>query len=83
VTETAMMTGKGQITIPKRIRKRLGLSAGDKVDFVLSPDGSVRMEVRRRDVRNLAGMLHRPGMKALTVEQMEAAIARHLSSRVL
>jgi AbrB family looped-hinge helix DNA binding protein len=81
MTETATMTSKGQITIPKRIRERLGLDAGDKVDFLLSPDGSVRMEVRRQNVRELAGMLHRPGMKALTVEQMDAAVARHLRAR--
>ena len=79
--ETATMTSKGQITIPKRIRERLGLDAGDKVDFVLGSDGSLRIEVRRRDVRELAGMLHRPGTKPLSIQEMDAAIARHLRAR--
>jgi antitoxin PrlF len=37
------VSSKGQVTIPKRIREALGLSKGDKVDFVL--DGTiVRLE---------------------------------------
>jgi AbrB family looped-hinge helix DNA binding protein len=81
MTETATMTSKGQLTIPKKIRDRLGLDAGDRVDFVVGDDGVVRLEVRRRDARDLAGMLHRKGMKRLTVEQMDEAIARRFGAR--
>jgi len=28
------MTSKGQITLPKRVRMRLGLTTGDEVEFV-------------------------------------------------
>ncbi len=31
---TAKVTSKGQITIPKPVRDRLGLRSGDKVDFI-------------------------------------------------
>jgi AbrB family looped-hinge helix DNA binding protein len=35
------ITVKGQATIPKPIRKHLGLQPGDRVKFFVHPDGSV------------------------------------------
>lgn len=35
------VTAKGQVTIPKSIRERLGLAAGDAVRFDLDPSGRV------------------------------------------
>lgn len=40
--ENAKLTSKGQITIPKDIRKVLKLSAGGRVSFIVE-NGSVRM----------------------------------------
>ncbi|GHF85909.1 AbrB family looped-hinge helix DNA binding protein [Amycolatopsis bartoniae] len=34
------LTEKGQVTIPKAIRERLGLGPGDEVEFVLDEDGA-------------------------------------------
>jgi antitoxin PrlF len=31
---TATMTSKGQITIPKEVRDRMGIQQGDKIEFV-------------------------------------------------
>lgn len=31
----ATVTAKGQVTIPKAVRERMGLRVGDKVDFVV------------------------------------------------
>lgn len=42
---TSRLTSKGQVTIPKPVRDRLGLQPGDEVEFVASPDG---VRVRRR-----------------------------------
>lgn len=33
------VTTKGQVTIPKEIRDRLGIEAGSEVDFVITDDG--------------------------------------------
>lgn len=35
------VTSKGQVTIPKRVRDRLGIRAGTAVDFELAPDGRI------------------------------------------
>lgn len=36
--ETTSVTSKGQVTIPKSLRQRLGLRRGSKVEFVLVGD---------------------------------------------
>jgi AbrB family looped-hinge helix DNA binding protein len=35
------VTSKGQVTIPKTVRDRLGIVPGNAVDFELGPDGRV------------------------------------------
>lgn len=35
------VTSKGQVTIPKRVRDRLGIQPGNAVDFELAADGRV------------------------------------------
>jgi len=35
------VTTKGQVTIPKAVRERLGIMPGDTVSFELGPDGRV------------------------------------------
>lgn len=37
----ATVTSKGQVTIPKPVRDRLGIVAGSAVDFELDADGRV------------------------------------------
>lgn len=40
---TTTVTSKGQVTIPKPIRDRLGIEPGNAVDFELAPDGRVTL----------------------------------------
>jgi antitoxin PrlF len=35
------ISSKGQVTVPQEIRKRLGLEAGDRVEFVVEEDRTV------------------------------------------
>jgi len=35
----AKVTSKGQITLPREVRRRLGVRAGDRVEFEESADG--------------------------------------------
>ncbi|MGH7474665.1 MAG: AbrB/MazE/SpoVT family DNA-binding domain-containing protein [Longimicrobiales bacterium] len=72
----ATLTSKGQITIPKTIRDRLGLEPGDRIDFVLEGEGQVVLRPRTRDFRALEGILYRPGRKPVSVEQMRAGLQK-------
>jgi AbrB family looped-hinge helix DNA binding protein len=69
-----MITAKGQTTIPKEIRDYLHLQAGDRIDFVVEESGKVVVEPATLDVAELEGILHRPGMKALSSEDMKKAL---------
>jgi antitoxin PrlF len=79
---SATLTSKGQLTLPKAIRALLRLEAGDRVDFIVTDDRTVVLRPATVDVRELKGFLHRPGIKPLSVEQMNAAIRRRATGRV-
>lgn len=67
------VTTKGQTTLPKDVRKALGLQPGDKLRYILL-DGEVRL-LRARPVLDLEGALKRQSQKTVTLEEMEEAIA--------
>jgi AbrB family looped-hinge helix DNA binding protein len=71
---TATITSKGQVTIPKDVRVRLGVDAGDRVEFIEVEDGVFQIVAATQDVKALKGIVPRPE-KAVTVEEMNAAIA--------
>ncbi len=68
------VTSKGQVTIPKVIRDYLKLDTGSKVEFVIDENGQVKIIPLNVAVESLSGILHRPGMKKASLEDMEAAI---------
>ncbi len=70
----ATVTTKGQITIPKEIRDYLKLETGSKVEFVIDENGDVKIVPLNVPIEALSGVLHRPGMKSATLEEMEIAI---------
>ncbi len=75
------LTVKGQTTIPKKIRNHLKLRPGDRIDFVVQEDGEVVLKPATLDVRELEGILHRPGMKTVSVEGMTRAIKKRFKGR--
>jgi antitoxin PrlF len=77
----ATLTSKGQTTIPKRVREHLQLSPGDKLDFVIEPEGHVVIRPAKLDVRALKGMLQRTDGKVMSLDEMNAAIAAGAARR--
>jgi antitoxin PrlF len=71
----ATMTSKGQITIPKEIRRALGLEKGHRVSFQVKEDGVVEMSSEDLDVMSLRGAL-KPSVRGVTLKDMEDAIRR-------
>jgi len=70
----AKITSKGQLTVPKEVRERLGLAPGDRVDFVCHEDGRVELRPVRVTLDELMRILPKPRRRA-TLEQIERAIA--------
>jgi AbrB family looped-hinge helix DNA binding protein len=71
---TATLTSKGQVTLPKEVRDRLGLRAGDRIEFVETDRGFVVVPATQ-DIRAIKGIVPKP-RKAVTVEEMNRAIRR-------
>jgi AbrB family looped-hinge helix DNA binding protein len=70
---TSTLTSKGQLTVPKAIRDRLGLHEGDRVEFRVTGEGQVVVEAGTVDLRDLRGALKGEGRR-VSVEEMEEAV---------
>jgi antitoxin PrlF len=75
----ATLTSKGQITIPSQVRHALGLEAGDRVDFVEQGKGQFAIVAATRSVQELKGLFQGKRSKPVSIEEMNAAIARRAS----
>jgi AbrB family looped-hinge helix DNA binding protein len=73
---TAVVTSKGQITIPKPVRDGLGVEAGDRVEFVELEKGVYTVVAATRDIRDLKGMIPKPA-KPVSLDDMKRAVRRH------
>ncbi len=70
---TSTLTSKGQITLPGKIRKKLNLNTGDKIDFVLDDSGRIYLAPVKTSVKKLKGILPKPDY-VVSLEEMQAAI---------
>jgi len=75
----ATITSKGQITIPVQIRNALGVSTGDRVEFVELKKGEFAIVAHTRSLRELNGMFKGRRGKPASVADMDAAIVRGIA----
>jgi AbrB family looped-hinge helix DNA binding protein len=77
---TATITSKGQITIPQKVRNDLGVTAGDRLDFVRLQDGNYAVVPASQSIKSLKGVISRP-KKPVSLRDMQAAIEKSASGR--
>jgi len=63
------LTSKGQVTIPKNVRDRLHLRTGDKLDFRVEEDGTIRVYPIARKVSEVFGLLAEKAGRAYSAEE--------------
>ena len=75
----ATVTSKGQITLPRELRKRLGIQRGSRIRFTIPASGAVRVEPVLYELEDLWGMADSGGQDLgglMTFVEMDAAKAR-------
>ncbi len=73
---TAKMTSKGQITIPVKVRKALGLKPGVRIDFYEVEDGEYVLRPKTGSIMEMRGCVPKPD-HVITIEEMNKAILDH------
>lgn len=69
----ATFSSKGQLTFPSAVRKYHGIKPGHKAKFIKhnkkTGEITIKVEGELDIVNQLAGSLHRPGMKYVPIEK--------------
>ena len=81
MSTTAMVSDKGQVTLPKALRDRLGIHAGSRLAFRIAADGSLNVQVLAKGSDALFGLLAKPGEAARSQGDMDAAITEAVRER--
>lgn len=80
---TARITSKGQITIPKQVRERLGVEPGDALEFRFEDDRLTVHPVHRRRVSDFRGLFPISQARDFSEERDQAWVARAAAHRGL
>jgi antitoxin PrlF len=73
---TATLTSKGQITIPAQVRAELGVNTGDRIEFIEIGEGQFTIVAATRSVKELNGIFRGRVRKPVSIEEMNATIAK-------
>ena len=79
---TAKVTSKGQVTIPKSVRKLMDIETGDRLVFELESDGRLRVSRVADEPRPLRGLLAEYAKDGpLDDAQVRAALRRRAAAK--
>ncbi len=68
------ITSKGQVTVPAKIRERLNLHTGDKLDFEIENGAIKVVPVRKGTLEEFMSILPK-ATRIVSIEEMNEAIA--------
>jgi len=66
------ITAKGQTTVPRQVRDRIGAGPGTRLVWHVLPNGGLIVRAKTRSVIELAGGLKAPKRKRVSVDAMNA-----------
>lgn len=81
----AVMTSKGQVTIPKAVREKYGLKAGTPLDFEMSGERHFTVMPKTGSLKDLIGILkpYNRRRRPATIEEMQDAIETEAVARAM
>ena len=77
----ATLTTKGQVTIPKEVRKALNLQTGDKIEIIVTENREAVIKPVSRKVDDIFCRLRKPGKKTLSTAEMNAVIKEKMRGK--
>ncbi len=77
----AVLTSKGQMTIPKAVRNALKLTAGDKIEIIVTDNGEAIMRPVSKKVDEIFCKLHDPKREPVSTEAMHQAVKDRIRAR--
>lgn len=75
------VTDKGQVTLPKAIRDRLGIGPGTRIDFEVQADDTLKVRVLTRGASGMFGLVARKGERARDLDEIERGITDAVNER--
>ncbi len=66
------ITAKGQTTVPRQVRDRIGAAPGTRLVWHVLPDGGLIVRAKTKSILDLAGKLKAPKGRHVAVEDMNA-----------
>lgn len=77
MTVEATVSSKGQVTLPRELRNRLGIQAGSRIRFIIPVSGPVQVERVLFELEDLWRMADEAGKpeRVMSFEEMDEAKA--------
>ena len=70
----AIVSSKGQVVIPRKLREKAGIYAGNELFFKVRPDGVIEIRQLTRSIDKFFGRCKQKNKVSLSIKDMDAAI---------
>lgn len=68
--DESTITAKGQTTVPRRVRERLGVGPGTKLVWHVTPDGGLIVRAKTHSLLALGGTVKAPKKRIVSIDKM-------------